>query len=353
MRVHLHFCLAIALFVLASCNDGRPAGNVRKIHEPVAPRQGPYVTVEPVGSVRLAGAPRHMKLKGNVLYAFLNEYGLATLDLADRAHPAVTSELAGQPGRIKPGTHRYFSGVVDGDRLLVADRYHGLATLSLADPLRPAYVSTAQVPGNQLSDVAVSNGNVFIANGGLGLAHVRLDAVSSSPVTSVLASFDFVTQSAFYPPHYLLLADNYTGGMQILDIRDPKKPALVHNFQFCGFCDSIEVFDGFVTIGGRQRGLMVVDMADPAHPFLATHFMGGFNTISAQKRWGEHRLIVGTHLGTLDVIDLTDPARPLWLARTSVCAPVYCFEIKDDILYIGTNQSADGQLRVFRLVEHR
>ncbi|MEN6627072.1 MAG: hypothetical protein ABFD69_12680 [Candidatus Sumerlaeia bacterium] len=359
MRFHAQICLAIAAILLVACNDGRPAGNLRRMHEVAAPKQGPYVTIEPIGAVNLNGVPRHMTLNGGVLYAFLNEYGLATLDVSDAAHPVLTSHLAGKPGHVTPGTHRYFMGLVDGGRMFAADRYHGLALLSLADPLRPQYVSTRKIPGDQPSDIARIDGDLFIAAGGSGLAHARADAVGTT-ASLVLPFFDFVTAAVFYPPHYLLLADNFTGGMQILDVRNPVKPALVHNMQICGFCDSIEPFDGFIVIGGRRGGLIVVDMSDPANPSLLSYFMDGFNTISCQTRWGKTRLIVATHMGTIDVFELADPRRPLWLGRVAAGAPVHSLAVKDDILYAGANYVTSNnpsgkpeQLRVYRLVEHK
>ncbi|MCE5229358.1 hypothetical protein LLG95_07150 [bacterium] len=347
----------LGLVFLSACDRNRPGGNLREIEDAVAPVKGPCVTFEPTAALHLNGVPRHMTLNGSALYVFLNEYGLTTLDLADAARPKIASHLEGKSGLVTPGTHRYFSGIVDGKRLLVADRYHGLATLSLADPLHPRYVSTVRVPGNQPAHLAKVGGNIFIAAGGTGLA-LAADAPGGIAPARVVVNSDFANQSVFYPPHFLLLADNHAGGMKVLDIRDPARPVLAHAFQFSGFCDSIEAFGGFVTIGGRKRGVIALDMSDPARPFILSYFMEGFNTIACQARWGEHRLITGTSLGAIDVFDLKDPRRPLWLGRTALGAPIVCLAVKGDMVYAGVNQVAftdrartTGQLRVLSVVE--
>ncbi len=353
-------CLvAIALVMFSACDANRPSGALREIHDATAPTQGPYITFEPVAALSLAGIPRHFALNGNALYAFQNEFGLTTLDISDPARPVVTSHLAGKPGRPTPGTHRYYSGLVDGRRLLAADRAHGLALLSLADPLRPRYLSTTPVPGNEPGHVAQVGDTIYISAGGAGLVQAAADRIASATIARSPVSCIFPTQAVLYPPHWLLLADSYLGGLKILDVRDPARPVLVRQYQFSGSCDWIEVFDGFVVVNGRQCGLIALDMSDPARPFVLSYFMDGFNTITCSTRWGERRLIVGASSGTVDVIDLSDPRRPSWLGRTALGAPLRALAVKGDILYAGLNRVASGdparpadQLRVIRLVSH-
>lgn len=355
---HLHF-FAVALIFLSACDASRSAGNLREIHGAVAPTKGPYITFEPMAALHVAGVPRNLTLNGNALYSFQNEYGLTTFDIADPARPIVASHLEGKPGRTTPGTHRYFAGLVDGGRLLAADRHRGLAVLSLADPLRPRYLSTTPVPGNQPGHITKVNGTIYISAGGAGLTQAATDRIASSTVSRSPINCVFLSQAVFYPPHYLLLADSYLGGIKVLDIRDPARPAMVRQYQFAASCDWIEVFDGFVVVNGRQCGLIALDMSDPARPFVLSYFMDGFNTITCSTRWGDRRLIVGASSGTVDVFDLDDPRRPLWLGRTALGAPIRSLAVKGDVLYAGIDQVAysdpartANQIRAIRLISH-
>lgn len=359
MSVRIHPLFAFIIILVSACDSNRPGGALREIHDVAAPTKGPFVTFEPVAALHLAGIPRNFTLNGDALYSFQNEFGLTTLDVSDPARPIVSSHLEGKPGRPTPGTHRYFSGIIDGERLLCADRAHGLAILSLADPLRPRYLSTTTLPGDQASHVAKVNATIYISAGGAGLVQAAADRIASTTISRAPVNCIFLSQAVFYPPHHLLLADSYQGGMKVLDIRDPLRPVLVRQYQFAGSCDWIEAFDGFVVVNGRQCGLIALDMSDPARPFILSHFLDGFNTVTCSTRWGERRLIVGSSSGTVDAFDLSDPRRPLWLGRTALGAPIRALAVKGDVLYAGIHQVAFSdparvarQLRSIRLNVH-
>ncbi len=207
--------------------------------------------------------------------------------------------------------------------------------------------------------VAQVGDTIYISAGGAGLVQAAADRIASATIARSPVSCIFPTQAVLYPPHWLLLADSYLGGLKILDVRDPARPVLVRQYQFSGSCDWIEVFDGFVVVNGRQCGLIALDMSDPARPFVLSYFMDGFNTITCSTRWGERVSLSAPRPAPVDVIDLSDRRRPSWLGRTALAPRCARSRVKGDILYAGLNRVASGdpraprdQLRVIRLVSH-
>jgi hypothetical protein len=231
-----------------------------------------------------------------------------------------------------------------------------LTALDLTDPLAPAVGWTLPIPGNAPIDIEPVDEGHYVAAGGAGLVWLPDPLTSNTRPAAVLRNFDHVKQCVFYPPHYLLLADNFDGGLQVLDIRQPARPRPVHVFQLSGFCESLEAFDGFVVLGVRTRGLMVVNLEDPARPWLAAHFQS--SQISAVKciaRWGRDRLLVGYQSGVVDVFDFSDLERPLWLGRIPMGAEVNCLAVRGDLMIAGLRRrpGADPgrpQLQIMRLV---
>ncbi len=348
----------LAMALLGACG-GQPDGRLRRVHSALpAPADRPTLALEPVADLDLPGIPRSLLVSGDALYVFMNQEGLATVDLTNPGRPRLVGHLAGNDDKIVPGKHLYYSGRIDGERLVVADRHYGITTLDLADPLRPRLLDTLPIPGNQPIHVERIGADYFVSSASYGLIRLTGEPGRWTSAAQVIGNVDNAKQSAFYPPHYLVLVDDHDGGIRIFDLRLPERPVLLQAYVMGGFCDFMRVFDGFVVLSLRQRGIEVIDMSDPTRPHLASGFQySQFNGVRAMERWGENRLVVGYDSGAIDIFDLADPARPLWLGRFAVEAPVYCLAVHGDLLLVGLHRQErfdrrpTPPLRILRLVE--
>src|SRR5688572_20622721 len=125
----LVFATCMAVLAMACSGDGRPAGALRQVSQPKAPliNERQYVTGEMVAHIALPGVPRNFAMQGTALYAFLNQQGLATVDISDPEAPRLASHLPGSESRPISDQHSYFAGLAEPKRLVAADRQQGVS----------------------------------------------------------------------------------------------------------------------------------------------------------------------------------------------------------------------------------
>ncbi len=114
--------------------------------------------------------------------------------------------------------------------------------------------------------------------------------------------------------------------MKVFDVTDPTRPVLTDSLRF----DARRINDikihpnarvGIATremASNRRNGIMVLDLADPAHPTVASEYTetvtGGVHNVWID---GETDLVYAVHNGTNDVhiIDISDPRNPSEVGR--------------------------------------
>ena len=331
MRIALSL---VVVGIVAGCGS---QGDLRLLHGAAPPPVGgESLAMERVASMELPGWPRNFVLNGDALYVFMNEAGLATIDLSDPAAPRAVEFVRGSGSRIDEGEHHFYDGRLYGDEIVVADRHHGLTLLDVSDRFHPRIAYTVPVTGSQPVGVARIGEDLFVAAGGGGLAWLKGGMAPGAKAELINASHEFVVDLEFYPPHTLLLAHNRSGVMEVMDVTDPGRPRSLHAFAFDSYCDQIVAFDGFAMIAGRARGLLAVDLRDLEHPYLLSNFQASrFNPVRSMTRWGKDRLLVGYSSGSVDCFDLSDPARPLWLGRQPMDAQVNTLAVHEGHLIVG------------------
>ena len=345
---------------LAGCSgDGRPNGRLRRIAGPHPPREGIYARARTIGTLRLPGRARSLVLRGDVLYAFLNFRGLTTVDISDPARPRAVSHLPAVPPDDPLKHPYYFDGLPEGDRMVVIERTSGLTIMDISDPSRPRIQWSLGLKGLLPAYLTRVGGMYYLSAGGGGLFALPADFDQASRPRPVLTDFDHVKVSVALPPHHLLVADNHRGGMKVLDVSDPARPRLISQFIADSFCDAVELVGRTAVMQVRRTGLLFVNVDDPARPYLAGMFPTREQSmIKAMTRLGESRLLAGYNSGTIDVIDLTDPADALWLGRLLAPTGVMSLAARDDLIFVGLARqpsndpdSTGYQLAILRLEE--
>lgn len=364
----LWLAAALALAACGKDNHGRPTGALRVLHSPRPPASGLYMTAEKVAELRLPAVPRSMVLDGSALYVFLNQQGLATVDVSDMAHPRLASHLPGPPKglaraddlthAVEQQHHYCYSGLAEPGRLLVADRWRGGVTVfDTREPLRPRALFTTPIPGLAPNHILRLGSQYLVSAGPQGVFALPEGFGPTTTPRSILSQYDFVSQCAYLAPNWLLVADGYDGGVQIHDLSDPAQPRLAHHLMTGSFCDSLAIFEHFAVINSRNSGALTLDLSDPRRPYL----LSLFSTVSRAQvkcieRLEHERLAIGYSVGCIDVLDLRDPARPGWLARVPVHAEVNCLAGRGEYLLAGLNlppslnlERTSRQLTIFRL----
>lgn len=191
---------------------------------------------------------------GGVLYA---------IDVSNPEIPRIVASLS-MPGMTcgieVSGAHAYVAG---GDLYAVA----------ISDPVHPQIVGTLEVPGNAVA-VAVSGDHAYIAD----LSGRLLIADVSDPAHPLLiGSLDTprpiwvvaVSEGLACLGEYV---DGGPGGLCIVDVSDPCHPTLLGVLDSLGTVFSACVSQGLACASTYDRGLVVVDLTEPAIPTVIDSF---------------------------------------------------------------------------------
>ena len=351
------FPVLLCLTILGCSPDDGPDGRLRRIATFLPPAGGDYIKGELIGELSLPGIPRHLDLNGGALYAYLNMYGLSVIDVAEPAQPHIATHLT-QPQGDKPDEPPYYyNGLLEKDRILVIDRTLGLTSMRIDDPLRPIPEWSLRLDGFLLTQLCQTGAGYYLSAGGGGLLYQAGQLDVESRPRPIIDDFDHVKQTAFYPPHYLLLADTHRGGLSIFDISTPESPRLVRVFGAESLCDGMLVMGTLVAVQLRSAGLMFIELNDPLKPWMRAFFpTRGKSIITSLARLDNRTLLAGHNSGAIDVIDLHDPDQPVWTTRILASAGIMCLAGRDDVIYAGlrrpsgqTARRPDTQLAVYRL----
>lgn len=336
--------VAVASFFVPDA--GRPDGNLREL-DPIRLTGPPAAEGEILARMTLPGRPLDVRLLGDALYASLAVRGMATVDVAEPESPRLVGTLEGMRDPEDAEGNVVVSTFADelGRRLYVFDRRFGLSLYDAADPFDPRLVWRRSFDDDpRLQPVAMTcvEATCYLACGGGGLVAVSSELGRSDPSRSILPFNDYTTNSAFFPPHWLLAADGYDMGMQVIDISDPERPTPVHAFQTGHYCDSIERFGEHAVLATRGLGFYVLDMTDPTRPFLANHFAErGRAEVKSIAVWRDDYLLTGNTAGMIDVFEMSDPPRPLWVGRIDCGVEVRSIAVRGDLIFAGLWDSAE------------
>jgi hypothetical protein len=266
--------------------------------DPARPERLGYVVlpneVLDVAVVRVPSAGR--------IYAYvaIGEGGLRVIDVSDPAQPAVI------------GTHyaslRVNAVAVSGAYLYVSAG--ALRVMDLSDPAAPAEVGTVR-PG----DPMVNAGRVIAVSGG----------------------YDYALYGG---------GSSKTGGLRIVDVSEPTMPLEVGTYSAgAPVRDGAVVGDhAYLLVGQGVPYLVIVDISDPScpdevGPARAETWLGQSLDVAG------HMLYLaspGTSdiLGSLQILDVTDPAHPVALGRyEGVPLPVAEITARDKQVFLVANDT--------------
>lgn len=321
-------------------DPGRPDGSLRQVASvEVRDAASPALRLEPVGEAELPASAVSLTIASNALHACLAGSGLATYDLADPRHPALTQRLEGMTRPDDPRAHVFLSLIAEPGRLVVADRVRGVAVYDAMDPLHPQFRWSRRMPGDN-NDQPVSierfNDGYYVCCGGAGLRRLPLGFGPSTESPRLLRQFDHTRQSLIFTPAWLLVADGYDTGLQILNTSDPLRPRLAHLFQTGTFCDQVISMEPYAIVSNRAFGFTVLDLHEPEKPFVAGYLhtpIEAGSTIKSLAIWRGRYLLASNALNCIDVYDLKNPRSPIHELKIETPGQPNVLKIEGDLLY--------------------
>ena len=251
------------------------------------------------------------------IYVYLaGTSGLQVIDISDPTKPTRVGATGGAPQGV----------AISGHYAYVADD-GGLQVIDISDPTRPQQVAVHDT-SSPASDVAVSEGRAFVADGCYGL---QVLDVSDPATPRWLGGYDTGGQAkaVAVSGNFAYVADGY-GGLQVIDISNPANPQQVGAVTNLWAID-VSVSGDYAYVADGPAGMQVIDVSDPANP----QRLGGCWTEGYARGVvvSDHYAYVAVEDAELQVIDISNPAGPqrvcavtnVWSARAVTVSGRYAY----------------------------
>jgi hypothetical protein len=236
-----------------------------------------------------------------------------------------------------------------------SDSKSGIYVIDVSDPTEPALDSTVEAPVVGPQSLDVSAGFAYTTDGSaLRVVDVRLP---SKPV--VVATMDLGAAALDYAAGYLYTASG-SGGMLVIDVRQPAQPALLAAYPPPDDYHSVDTLrvvgtHAYLHVSNEdgRDGLRILDIRKPSEP----REVGALDDLSesASDIWqldvSDDKCFAAATDGSVVVIDVTDTGAPRILQRLRVAAPSSVrVNASRDLLYIASRAAG---IRAFSLVGTR
>ncbi|MCK4413303.1 MAG: hypothetical protein KAY32_07155 [Candidatus Eisenbacteria sp.] len=236
--------------------------------------------------------------------------GLQFVSVEDPLHPECFASFPA------PGFARAVD--VQGDYVYVADEYAGLRVLQanlMSYPASIREIGSCPTMGAAL-DVDVSGNYVYVADwsGDLGIYFV-IDPSNPHEAVHLELPGQAAGVRAFTEalPRTVYVAC-WDGGLAIVNANSPLTPYVLGSCETPGDARQVEIEGTYAFIADSWGGLTIVDITNPAHPFVETNLPleGGGAAMDVDLEGG--LAYVAGDTGGFYVIDISDPTAP-WLVE--------------------------------------
>ena len=241
--------------------------------------------------------------------AYVAAGGLLVLDISNPTNPQPVGGLEGSG--YPPGETDYALAVAGNYAYLAEGTWHryGLQVIDISNPANPRRAGACAFDGGGGYDLAVSGNYAYVAGSWLE-------------------------------------GTNRVDGQQVIDISTPTNPQRVGSL--CSAFGDLVVSGNYVYVAGRDAGLEVIDISNPALPRLA----GTYDTTSSGVDWylypdwdiardvvvSGHRAYVADGCYGLQVIDFSNPDNPQRLGGCDTEGQANALALSGDYAYV-----ADGE----------
>jgi hypothetical protein len=338
----------------------------------VSDKKNPKLLSSGTAGHKVCGSAQNIWISGTTAYVAFGSAGLRLIDVSDPAAP------------VKLGFYNNFSGTaadirIEGSTAYLATGACGLQIIDVSRPETPLHLGTfdefagaLQVVGNrayvggarnffivdisnpaapvelgrcQISDYArdvyVTNSIACIAEGFDGL---QLIDISDPAKPAVIASYSmpgYSTEKIEVVGTTAYVADS-DKGLEILDLHRirPDIPKIIGHYDTPGYAEDIAVAGSTAYVADNYEGLQILDISDPTAPTLICNYKTMANNMRV-KVVGSRAYLLNTMeaRGSLEVVDISDPCHPVHIDTCDTIGLPRGFQIAGDKAYIADGSS--------------
>jgi hypothetical protein len=119
--------------------------------------------------------------------------------------------------------------------------------------------------------------------------------------------------------NYAYVADDWLGGLQIIDISNPVAPTLKGNYDTSGNAEDVQIVGNYAYVADENSGLQIIDISNPATPTLKGNYDTSGRAFGVQVV-GNYAY-VADYEGGLKIIDVSDFTNPSTSTVTLAVSP--------------------------------
>lgn len=286
-----------------------------------------------ISGEQVADGVQHLFLQDNRLYVVNIWAGLQILDVSNARQP---KEL----GKFEL-TKRIRNVHVDGDYAFLSVELEGVYILDISNPANIKQVARVTTKNSEAYWVTSRFPFLYIAEGPTG---VSIYNIREPERPRLSATFDTPgwAWGLYLSGSDLYVADK-SSGLLILDVSDPAGPKKRGQFIQMRNTKTIQVEDNLAYVANGPDGLFILDVSNPELPFLVTKVPIEGYAFFASKT-GNSAFIANELGRSIEIIDVTDPRRPVKSGSYSTEGKVYSAVKRDVYVYV----AADNQTLILR-----
>jgi hypothetical protein len=313
-------------------------------------------------------AAQSVAFSGN--HAYVADH--AGLQIIDVSQPASPVRVAGYDGDTPDDG--FWRDLSRGRALCVAGNYAYLLehwedstrrftkrmqVLDISNPAEPEWMSgldlgSAEPWAIDRAAVAVSGHYAYVPYVGVGLDVIDVSSPRNPQLVAWHETLALVSSVAVSGDHaYLALEARWDsdgnklfgGGLEVVDIGDPRNPRSVGNFEVsndAGDASGVVASGNHVYLSSGDARLRIIDVSNPANPRLVGEYqIGSYASVVVV---GGLAYVPGW--GGLHVIDISDPANPEQSGSGPWLGGCQGVAVSDDYAYVAAERSGLQVLRV-------
>lgn len=250
-----------------------------------------------VATVDLPDTMSDLTIANGYLYAACLQNGLQIINLTDPLHPRPTGRLT------SPNDYSGMSS--SGQFACVADRGSGLYMMDLSEPEQPRTAGFCSIP-RMACAVEVSGDLAFVADMNHGLSVI---GISDPAGMNVKGTMEIPGSTCDLAIGEGIACIANSAGLIVADIADPAHPREIGRFATKESALDVQMADKLVYLIDSGYGLRIIDVSDPARPAeLGAYALNNATGVSVAGRYA-YLGVYGAGNG-VQIIDVSDPARP-------------------------------------------
>jgi len=244
--------------------------------------------------------------------------------------------------------------VVRDHYAFVLTLYGGISVVNIQDISNPTQIGYYNSPGNP-KDLSLKDNFAYLADGNGGLRIVDISDLTNPVEVGSYETGDSFSKIDVSGDFVYVL---YGAGLHILDISNPLD---IYEVSFAGTSFtpvSILVHGNYAYVGdwfsnhwGGSGHIWIINITDPFNPIEVGEYYPGYiqwqdifhPTDLALK---DNYLYIANSVGSMDILDVSDPTHPVIVSRTSTFAEN--IEIEGDFVYLS---HSSGGVKIFDILD--